>query len=51
MLAVVTENGFRFNFSVDKVEFRNLTEEELARQVAKYQRADGQYVFRGAFLP
>lgn len=41
MLAVVTENGFRFNFSVDKVEFRNLTEEELARQVEKYQRADG----------
>ena len=51
ILAVVTENGFHFNFSVDKVEFRNLTEEELARQVEKYQRADGQYVFRGAFLP
>ena len=51
VLAVVVENGFRFNFSVDKVEFRNLTEEELARQVEKYQRADGQYVFRGAFLP
>jgi len=51
VLAVVTENGFRFNFSVDKVEFRSLTEEELARQVEKYQRADGQYVFRGAFLP
>ena len=49
--AVVTENGFRFNCSIDKVEFRNLTEEELARQVSKYQRADGQYVFRGTFLP
>ncbi len=51
VFAVIAEDAFKFNFSINKVEFRCLTEEELAVQVSKYQRADGQYVFRGAFLP
>ncbi len=51
MHAVVTDDGFRFNCCIDKVEFRSLGQEELARQVSRYQRADGQYVFHGTFLP
>lgn len=48
---LVTQNGFSFNCVVDKVEMRPLTEEELSVQVDKNRRSDGQYVFRGAFLP
>jgi hypothetical protein len=28
-----------------------LSKEELSNQVKEYQRADGQYVFHGTFLP
>ena len=50
-LALVTETGFSFNCEVKEVRFTSLSEEELSKQVAKYQREDGQYVFRGTFLP
>lgn len=49
--ALIVEDGFMFNCVLDKVEVRTLNEEELAQQVNEYQRSDGQYVFRGAFLP
>ena len=49
--AVVLPNGFSFNCQVEKVEFRGLSEEELSRRIAKYQREDGQFVFNGVFLP
>ena len=51
METLVTQNGFNFNCVVDKVEMRPLTAEELSVQVDKNRRPDGQYVFRGAFLP
>jgi hypothetical protein len=48
---IVVEQGFSFNCVIEKVEFRKLNKEELSSQVNEYQRADGQYVFRGTFLP
>ena len=48
---LVVENGFFFNCMVSSVEIRKLDEEELAQQVEKHQRSDGQYVFSGAFMP
>jgi len=50
-LAIVTRDGFAFNCVIDKLEVRNLDEEELSNKVAEYQREDGQYVFEGAFMP
>ena len=49
--AIVVEQGFSFNCIIEKVEFRRLSKEELSNQVKEYQRADGQYVFHGTFLP
>ena len=51
MMAMVTENGFRFNCSIEKVEVRALSEDELSKTVAEYQRADGQFVYNGIFMP
>lgn len=48
---IVCNDGFQFNCTLEKVECRELSEEELDRQVAKYQRADGQFVYDGVFLP
>lgn len=48
---LVTDLGFNFNCVVDEVEVRELTEEELSEKVNGYQRSDGQYIFRGAFMP
>lgn len=50
-VSLVTDHGFQFNCEVTRVFFRPLSEEELAKQVSKHQRADGQYVFNGAFMP
>lgn len=50
-MAMVTENGFRFNCSIEKVEVRALTDDELSKTVAEYQRADGQFVYNGIFMP
>lgn len=49
--ALVLAGGFRFNCQVEKVELRELSEEEIAKQTEKHQRADGQFVFEGVFLP
>ena len=51
MMAMVTENGFRFNCSIEKVEVRALSGDELSKTVAEYQRADGQFVYNGIFMP
>lgn len=48
---LVTQNGFSFNCVLNNVEIRSLTKEELEKKVKNYQRADGQYVFEGVFLP
>lgn len=48
---IVLNDGFRFNCKIENVEFRELIEEELSQQVAQHQRADGQYVYDGVFLP
>lgn len=48
---VVCNSEFQFNCKLEEVECRELSEEELDRQVAKYQRADGQFVYDGVFLP
>ena len=50
-MAMVTENGFRFNCSIEKVEVRALSDDELSKTVAEYQRADGQFVYNGIFMP
>ena len=44
-------DGFSFNCQIEKVEFRELTDDELSKQAEKNQRADGQFVFNGVFLP
>ena len=48
--AIVLDYGFRFNCEVLKVELRPLTDDELFTRVTSYQRADGQFVFRGVFM-
>lgn len=48
---IVIKDGFHFNCKIERVEFRELTREELSKQVIKHQRADGQFVFNGVFLP
>ena len=50
-MTLVTENGFRFNCVIEKVEIRDLSENEIAKEIDRYQRADGQFVFEGVFLP
>lgn len=50
-ISIVTNGGFRFNCKIEKVDFRKLSEEELSDIVSEYQRADGQHIFRGVFLP
>ena len=47
---LVKEKGFAFN--VDLVEFnlRDLTKDELSKEVESYKRADGQYVYEGVFF-
>lgn len=51
MVIVLTDNDFRFNCEILKVELRALSDQELANEVEKHQRADGQFVFNGVFLP
>lgn len=51
LMTLVTDGGFKFNYEVEKVELRGLSEEELSAQVSKYQRSDGQYVYEGTFMP
>lgn len=51
MAIVLTDNDFRFNCEILKVELRALSDQELANEVEKHQRADGQFVFKGVFLP
>lgn len=50
-MSLVTDGGFRFNYKVEKVELRCLTDDELSEQVSEYQRSDGQYVYEGTFMP
>ncbi|MCI9606482.1 MAG: hypothetical protein HFF03_07420 [Oscillospiraceae bacterium] len=50
-IAFVINDGFSFNCQIEKVEFRELTDDELSKQAEKNQRADGQFVFNGVFLP
>ena len=44
------EKGFSFNLQFDTFIIRDLTQTEADEEVAKYKRADGQYVFEGTFL-
>ena len=48
--AFVKEKGFSFNLQFDTFIIRDLTQAEADDEVAKYKRADGQYVFEGTFL-
>lgn len=45
------DNTFKFNYKIEKVVIRKLSEDELSQQVVKHQRADGQFVYKGVFLP
>ena len=51
MAIVLTDTDFRFNCEILKIELRALSDQELANEVEKHQRADGQFVFNGVFLP
>ena len=48
---LISDCGFSFNCIIDKVEVRALTKEELSEKANEYQRSDGQYILRGAFMP
>ena len=50
-MVFVANKGIRFNCNVETVELRELSEEELAKKIIKHQRADGQFVFDGVFIP
>ncbi len=47
---LVEEDGFSFNCVIDEFELRQFTEDECLERVKKYQREDGQYVYKGAFM-
>ena len=48
---IVLENGFKFNFAFEKIEITELSEDEISKKADSYQRADGQFVYEGVFLP
>lgn len=48
---LVVGDSFKFNCHVEKVEITGLSEERIAKEVDSYQRADGQFVYKGVFLP
>ena len=48
---LLIDDSFRFNLEIAKVEISELSEEQVAEQLAKYQRADGRFVYEGVFLP
>ncbi len=43
-------NNFGFNFEISTFEAVDLNEEQVSEKVEQYKRADGQYIFEGAFL-
>ena len=47
---VFVDQAFLFNFSIMDFQVINLTQEQITEKVKEYQRADGQYIFDGAFL-
>lgn len=51
MAIVLTDKDFQFNYEILKLELRALSEQELANELEKHQRADGQFVFNSVFLP
>lgn len=51
MTIILTDNDFRFNYEILKVEFQELSEKEITDEVEKHQRADGQFIFNGVFMP
>ena len=51
MAIVLNNEDFLFNCEILEVRFRDLSEKELFSEVEKHQRADGQFVLNGVFLP
>lgn len=47
---LVKKNGFRFNIKFKEFDIANLTTKEVAEEVNRYKREDGQYVYNGTFL-
>ena len=50
-MLLLLDNSFRFNLLIEKVEINQLSEDEVAKKVDSYKRADGQFVYEGVFLP
>lgn len=49
--ALILKDGYKYNISIKDFLVKNLTEIQLNNVVDKYKRADGQYVYKGLFLP
>lgn len=47
---ILLEDAFKFNCEIVECSANNLTPKQLADQVEKHKRADGQYIYEGAFL-
>lgn len=47
---LVKDRGFAFNLEITECSARDLSVEEISEEAEKYKRADGQYVYEGAFL-
>lgn len=48
---IMIGNSMRFNFVLQKVEVAVLSEDAVSKKAASFQRADGQFVYEGVFLP
>ncbi len=47
---LVKDRSFAFNLEIVECSARDLSAEEISEEAEKYKRADGQYVYEGAFL-
>ena len=50
MPAIILKDGFSFNCVVEEFIVKDLAGDELARQVDKYKRPDGQYEYKSLFM-
>lgn len=48
---IMLNDSFKFNFTFEKIEITDLSEDDISKKVDSYQRADGQFVYEGVFLP
>ena len=49
--AILPDDKFAFNCEIIQTEMKEISKDAVSKIVEQYKRADGQYVFEGAFLP